>query len=132
VCLELEAAHSTYFHQRLERLSAEMVLSNLTEPNSELYFAGGPGRNRQYGRTDLVFDHWLYPVFESVHGAEPRSIWLRSALTDGSVRFVITTSKDPRIDGLDEPLTSLGYVGRIEIASLYVWEQVRAAGRRRD
>ncbi len=55
-------------------------MSNLPERTSDLYFAADPGRNRQYGRTDLVFDHWLYPVFESVHGAEPRSSWLRSAL----------------------------------------------------
>jgi hypothetical protein len=125
VCYELKEAYSTYVRLRFECLSTELVLSKLTEPTSDVYFAGEPGRNRQYGRTDLVFDHWLYPVFESVHGAEPRSNWLRAALTDGSVRFVITTSKDPRIDGLDEPLTSLGYAARIEIASVYVWEQVR-------
>ncbi len=129
-CSALHGAYISYHRVRFERLSAELVLSVLKEPRSDIYFVGEPGKNRQFGRTDLVFDHWLYPVFESVHGAEPRSSWLRTALTDGSVRFVITTSKDPRIDGLDESLTSLGYAARIEIASLYIWEQVRARRRR--
>lgn len=127
VCFGFKEAYVTYARMRFERLKSELIVSNLAEPTSDLYFASDPGRNRQYGRTDLVFDHWLYPVFESVHGAEPRSTWLRSALTDGSVRFVITTSKDPRIDGLAEPLTRLGYRARFEIGSLYVWEQIRAA-----
>ena len=110
---------------RVERLSAELVVAGLKAPVSEFYFVGDPGKNRQYGRIDLVFDHWLYPVFESVHAAEPRSIWLRRALTDGSVRFVITTSQDPWVDGVEEPLTQLGYTRRFLIASLYVWEQFR-------
>jgi Dolichyl-phosphate-mannose-protein mannosyltransferase len=126
VCFEFRDAYSTYARKRFERLKSELLLSNLTEPTSDLYFVADPGRNRLYGRTDLVFDHWLYPVFESVHGAEPRASWLRRALTDGSVRFVITTSKAPWIDGIAQPLTSLGYAARFEIGSLYVWEQVRA------
>ena len=44
-------------------------------------------------------------------------------------RIVITASKDPRIDGLDEPLYSLGYAARFEFASLYVWELLRASPR---
>ncbi len=128
-CSALQEAYISYHRVRFERLSAELVLSVLKEPTSDIYFVGEPGKNRQFGRTDLVFDHWLYPVFESVHGAEPRSTWLRAALADGSVRFVITSSKDPRIDGLDEPLTSLGYAARFEIASFYIWEQIRARRR---
>ena len=126
VCFGLKEAYDTYARMRFERLKSELIVTNLPERTSDLYFASDPGRNRQYGRTDLVFDPWLYPVFESVHGAEPRPTWLRSALTDGSVRFVITTSKDPRIDGLNERLTRLGYAPRFEVGSLYVWEQVRA------
>ena len=69
------------------------------------------------GRLDLVYDDWLYPVFESVHLAEPRSIWLRQALTDGSVRFVVNTSDANEIDGIGEPLRSLGFVRRVPARS---------------
>jgi hypothetical protein len=129
LCVELKEAYITFHRMRAERLRAELVLRSMKEPTSNVYFVGEPGKNRVYGRADLVFDHWLYPVFESVHLAEPRSSWLRNALTDGSVRFVVTTSQDPRIDGLDQSLTALGYRARFEIASLYVWEQVRAPRR---
>ena len=129
LCVEIIEAYATFHRMRFERMSTEAVLHILKEPTSSVYFVGEPGKNRVYGRADLVFDHWLYPVFESAHLAEPRSSWLRDALTDGSVRFVITTSKEPRIDGLEEPLTSLGYRSRFEIVSLYVWEQVRAPRR---
>jgi hypothetical protein len=122
---ELNNAFRTFHHIRAERLSAELVLYNLKERKSALYFAGAPGKNRVCGSTDLVFDDWLFPVFESLHLAEPRSSWLSSALTDGSVRFVITTSNDPMIDGLDVPLTALGYVPRLQIASFYVWERLQ-------
>jgi hypothetical protein len=122
---EVNSAYRTFHHLRAERLSAELVLYNLKERQTAVYFAGAPGKNRVCGRTDLVFDNWLYPVFESLHLAEPRSSWLAGALTDGSVRFVITTSNNPMIDGLDAPLTALGYVPRMQITSFYVWEQLR-------
>ena len=73
----LEGAYITFDRLRSDRLAAEAVVRNVGEPGSTFYFAGGPGENREFGRTDLVFDDWLYPVFESVHAAEPRSVWLR-------------------------------------------------------
>jgi hypothetical protein len=115
----------TLQHRQIERRSVELVLYSLKEPTREIYFTGSPGKNRTSGRTDLVFDDWLYPVFESLHLAEPRSSWLPVALTDGSVRFVITSSNDPRIDGVNQPLTSLGYIPRLQFASIYIWEQTR-------
>ena len=124
---EIREAYNTFRRLRIEQRSVEVLLGNLKLPAEELYFAGRPGMNRLYGRTDLVFDDWLYPVFESVHLAEPRASWLRDALTDGSVRFVITTSRHPRIDGVRETLGSLGYVPRSEFESLYVWERLRSA-----
>ena len=30
-----------------------------------IFFADRPGLNRVHGRADLVYDPWLYPVFES-------------------------------------------------------------------
>jgi hypothetical protein len=125
---ELKDAYLALVHHRAEQRSVERLLDYVHQPRAVLYFESAPGKNRVYGRRDLVFDDWLYPVFESVHAAEPRSSWLRRALTDGSVRFVITSSEDPRIGGLDEPLTALGFVSRLEAGSLYAWERIRASG----
>ena len=122
----LEGAYITFDRLRSDRLAAEAVVRNVGEPGSTFYFAGGPGENREFGRTDLVFDDWLYPVFESVHAAEPRSVWLRQALADGSIRFVITTSDRPWVDGVGEPLNRLGYTARAKVGPLYVWEQLRS------
>ena len=41
-----------------------------------IFFVDRPGFNRVHGRADLVYDPWLYPVFESIKLAEPRSAWL--------------------------------------------------------
>ena len=106
-------------------LAVEVVLHSLKGPTRDIYFSGSPGKNRVAGRTDLVFDDWLYPVFESLHLAEPRSSWLPVALSDGSVRFVVTSSDDPRIDGVNQSLRALGYIPRAEFASIYIWEQTR-------
>ena len=114
----------TYQRQRVERLTVARVLDEMKRPSSELYFAGRPGLNRLYGQPDLVHDDWLYPVFESMRLAEPRSAWLELAVTRGAVRFIVNGSDDPRIDGLDKPLPSLGYVRRFQVRSFYVWERV--------
>ena len=100
------------------------ALEEIKRPRSELYFAGNPGLNRLYGQLDLVHDDWLYPVFESMRLAEPRSAWLELALTRGSVRFVVNTSSDSRIDGLDKPLSDLGYIRRFQLGPFFVWENV--------
>ena len=123
-------AYVLFRRLRGERLSTQLVLSHLNVPASKVYFVGAPGKNRVCGRIELVFDDWLYPVFESVHAAEPRSIWLRRALTDGSVRFAVTPSSEPRIDGVDEPLSALVYTPRFHVGPRYVWEQLRALGPR--
>ena len=33
-------------------------------PAAEVFFVDLPGLNRLHGRIDLVYDPWLYPVFE--------------------------------------------------------------------
>ncbi len=125
--IEIKDEYRTYLARRVDQLEVQLCLDYLKDAKaSELYFAGSPARTRAYGRTELVFDDWLYPVFEAVHLAEPRSSWLGRALTDGPVRFVITTSKEPLIDGVREPLEALGYLPRFQITSLYVWERFRA------
>jgi hypothetical protein len=103
---------------------ARLVFDRIGEPAGSVYFAGDPGANRLYGRRELVIDDWLYPVFESVRQAEPRSVWLRRALAEGPVRAIVTTSRDPHVPGVGEPITDFGYRpaffgGR----HLYVWRR---------
>jgi hypothetical protein len=97
------------------------IVDKLNRPSPELFFVDRPGDNRVHGRLDLVYDNWLYPVFESMGLAEPRSIWLRQALEAGPVRVVLMTSADDRIEGLDQSLTELGYVHRGGFAPFHVW-----------
>ena len=107
-------SYLTYQRAEVERLSVARALDEINRPSSELYFAARPGLNRLYGLPDLVHDDWLYPVFEWMRLAEPRSTWLELALTRGSIRFVVNTSDDSQIDGLDKPLPALGYVRRFQ------------------
>jgi hypothetical protein len=79
--------------------------------------------NRLNGRLDLVYDAWLYPVFEAIGLAQPRSIWLERALTDGSVQYVITTAPEPHIDGISQRLPGLGYFPKYQIGPFYAWER---------
>ncbi|MFI5457589.1 MAG: hypothetical protein ACHRXM_19275 [Isosphaerales bacterium] len=110
--------------RRNEGLAIAQISQVLGRPSSEFFFVGRPGDNRVRGRLDLVYDEWLYPVFESMHLAEPRSIWLRRALTAGPVRFVVNTSESPQIDGLGLTLPQLGYSRRIQVGPFFVWERI--------
>ena len=67
----------------------------LRRPSSELFFVDRPGDNRVHGRLDLVYDPWLYPVFESIGLAEPRSAWLARALETGPVQRRRVTIAEP-------------------------------------
>ncbi len=106
------------------RISAQLSRV-LKRPSSEFFFVGRPGDNRVRGRLDLVYDDWLYPVFESMQLAEPRSIWLRRALTTGAVRFVVNTSQSPDIEGVGLALPQLGYSRRLSAGPFFVWERTR-------
>ena len=86
--------------RRSETADLARLLKAVNRPSSELFFVDLPGANRVQGRLDLVYDPWLYPVFESIGLAEPRSIWLEEALATGPVRVVATASSRPTIDGL--------------------------------
>jgi hypothetical protein len=90
---------------------------------SQVYFDGRPGMNRVHGRPDLVYDDWLYPIFESSGLAEPRSSWLRRALTNGSVRWVVCKSENPRVAGIEESLQRLGYLPVVRLGESYLWER---------
>jgi len=110
--------------RRIEGLAIAQISHAMGRPSSEFFFVGRPGDNRLRGRIDLVYDDWLYPVFESIHLAEPRSIWLRRALTAGPIRFVVNTSESPRIDGIGLSLPRLGYARRIQVGPFFVWERI--------
>lgn len=111
--------------RRTENLLIAQIPRELGRPSSEFFFVGRPGDNRIHGRLDLVYDDWLYAVFESMHLAEPRSIWLRHALTAGPVRFVVNTSESPRIDEVGLRLSELGYSRRLSAGPFWVWERIR-------
>ena len=113
------------------RATRAQVLDHLGGPCSELFVEARPGDNRLNGRLDLVYDDWLYPVFESIHQAEPRSIWLQRALTSGTIRYVAKLSDSPAIDGLGETLTHLGYVRDFSLGPFYVWRRSAFVGVRR-
>ncbi len=120
----LQDSRASVVRLRDERRLVARVNQAINRPSSEIFFVGSPGRNRLYGNVDLVYDDWLYPVFESMRLAEPRSAWLERALTDGSIRVVVNNSDGSRIDGLRRSLPALGYMPRFEIDPLYTWERV--------
>ena len=70
--------------RRFERESITGLLAQIGRKPTEIFFVDRPGDNRLYGRTDLVYDPWLYPVFETIGLAEPRSVWLATRPVDGS------------------------------------------------
>jgi hypothetical protein len=66
---------------------------------SQYFFAERPAYNRMAGNDELVYDDWLYPVFESKGLAKNRSEWLGGALWGGRARFVVTTFDPSRFYG---------------------------------
>jgi hypothetical protein len=111
----------------VENVAKEIIFDRMKTPREQFFFVDRPGDNRLNGRPDLVYDDWLYPVFESVKMAEPRSIWLLARLTRGSVRCVVNTSDKPQIPGLSETLPELGFMRRIQVGPFFVWERVHDA-----
>jgi len=107
-----------------QRRSARADLAaivGLGRPASEIFFVDRPGFNRLVGRVDLVYDPWLYTVFESTGQALPRQAWLARELAGGSVRVVVATSLRPRIDGITPSLPELGYRGLRRFGPYFVW-----------
>jgi hypothetical protein len=118
-------------HRDVEHFAKEMIFDRMKRPRHEFFFVDRPGDNRLHGRFDLVYDDWLYPVFESIDLAEPRSGWLLHRLTGGSVRCIVNTSSDPHIPGISETLPKLGFASRIQVGPFFVWERDLVATARR-
>jgi hypothetical protein len=116
-------AVTTYRSRNVDRNALEQVLDHIGRPPTEVFLVARPGDNRVNGQLDLVYDDWLYPVFESIHQAEPRSVWLQRALRSGGIRFVVNTSDSPNIDGVGETLSHLGYVKDFTLGPFYVWRR---------
>jgi hypothetical protein len=107
--------------RRADHASLDRLFKRLDRPSTEIFFVDRPGDNRVHGRFDLVYDPWLYPVFESIGLAEPRSVWLAHALSKGSVRVVVATSPRPGIDGIAHTLPELGYHLSFRTGPFFVW-----------
>ena len=106
-----------------ERLQLAQIFDRVARPSTEYFFVDRPGQNRLSGRPDLVYDEWLYPVFESLHLVEPRYLWLERALTSPTVSVIVNTSASTKIDGLRTSLPRLGYVYDTHIGSFFVWKR---------
>jgi hypothetical protein len=123
----LAAAFNAVFHEalriRADRAALELVLDRMAQPSSAFFFADHPGLNRVHGRPELVFDGWLYPVFESEGLAEPRTVWLRQALATGPIRVIVKASGTSRIEGVEPSLYRLGYRPDISVGPFYVWRR---------
>jgi hypothetical protein len=107
--------------RRADRRAVERLFEKVGTPFSEIFFVDRPGDNRVYGRLDLVYDPWLYPVFESIGLAEPRSVWLAHALSVGPIRVVVAPSPRPAIDGVAQTLPELGYRLSFRSGPFFVW-----------
>jgi hypothetical protein len=106
---------------RADRAAVEQIVAHLGRPRAAFFFAARPGFNRLDGRPELVYDDWLYPVFERLGLAEPRTRWLAAALASGPVRVVVKTTQDARIEGVDPSLYALGYLPDVQAGPFYVW-----------
>jgi hypothetical protein len=114
--------------RRAESAVLQKLLARLPGQRDAFFFVDRPGFNRLHGRRELVYDPWLYPVFESMSLAEPRSTWLARALENGPIRIVVATSPQLQIDGLTRTLVEMGYTFRLRIGPWFVWtRQIRQA-----
>ena len=123
LCNVISGARTTASARLYDRLALARIFEYYRHPTTEFFFVSRPGDNRVYGQRALVYDDWLYPVFESIHFAEPQSVWLTGALTAGGINYVVTTSDSTAIDGLGRSFHDLGYIRGIKVGKFFVWER---------
>ncbi len=116
--------------RRRQESSLVRRLFERTDANpASIFFADRPGLNRVHGRADLVYDPWLYPVFEGMGLAEPRAVWLARALETGPIRVIVTSTPQTQIEGIPLGLPELGYALRMRLGPWLVWtRKPRQAG----
>jgi hypothetical protein len=105
----------------MDQAAVDQIFEHLKLPRSAVFFTDRPGRNRLAGRLGLVYDHWLYRVFESARLADPRSGWMPAVLARGDVRAIVTTSDRPELEGTGIPLRHLGFRPDVNVGPYYVW-----------
>ena len=106
----------------IEHSRYALVFQTLGHDRRAYFFVDKPGVNRVHGNPSLVYDYWLYPVFEITNQAQRRSSWLGPILGSGVIRYVVATTDSPKIDGLVQTLPELAYHPANRIGDLYVWE----------
>jgi hypothetical protein len=111
----------TIARRRAESALLRRLFEQIDVNPESVFFVDRPGFNRVHGRTDLVYDPWLYPVFEATGRAEARSAWLARALETGPVRVIVTGIPQTRIDGIPRTLSELGYVLKQRLGPWLVW-----------
>jgi len=121
-CVELKG------RRQLDRDVLAVVFEYYSRPRDEFFFADRPGDNRVFGRRDLVFDDWLYPVFERSGLAEPRAAWLKARLGSGPVTVVVYRSELPTNLGIQAPIEQLGYPPGLHVGPIYCWKRIRSPG----
>lgn len=110
--------------RQAERIALGRLLAETGLSPAACVFADRPGLNRMSGRLEIVYDDWLYPAFESIRRAEPRTRWLRPMLASGSpVRAVVLESDSPHAFGLPEPLTAYDFRMAGRFGSFRVWSR---------
>jgi hypothetical protein len=107
--------------RQADRAALARLFQKTELPPTATFFVDRPGENRVHGRPELVYDPWLYPVFESLGLAEPRSRWLAHALSEGPVRLVVTSAPPTGINGLPRSLPDLGYRLSYRSGPFFVW-----------
>jgi hypothetical protein len=118
----------TLARRRAENALLRRLFEQVDVNPESVFFVDRPGFNRVHGRKDLVYDPWLYPVFEATGRAEPRSAWLAQALAIGPVQVIVTAIPHTRIDGIPRTLPDLGYTLRTRLGPWLVWtRQLRQA-----
>ena len=99
--LAAAAFAATDVKEIIARRRAEDVLigklsDRIDQSPKAMFFVDRPGLNRVHGRAALAYDPWLYPVFEAIGLAEPRSVWLERAIEGGPVCTVVASSPGTR------------------------------------
>jgi hypothetical protein len=125
ICNVISDATTMTIDRRYDQAALARIIEHYRRPTSEFFYLGRPGDNRLYGQQSLVYDDWLYPVFESIHLAEPRSAWLTRALAADGINYVVTTSESTTIEGLGRSFRALGYHRGIKVGTFLVWERSR-------